>query len=166
MSGDAADTNGLPGGAWSRLFRWGSRMAGMEFFRFCMVGTVGFIVDAGTLALLVASLVPNPYWARLISYLLAATTTWILNRSFTFRVTGGGGKHWEWVRYVVLNAVGGGLNYGTYALLVYRFPLVYAYPVLGVVAGSAVGLVVNYSANKFLVFGRRRCEPASYTRRT
>ena len=103
----------------------------------------------------------SSHWARLSFYLLVATTTWILNRSFTFRVTGGGGKHWQWVKYVVLNAIGGGLNYGTYALLVYRFPLAYTYPVLGVVAGSAVGLVVNDSANEFLVFGRSRCEPVS-----
>ena len=125
----------------------------MRFLRFCLVGAVGFLLDAGTLYWLLAVTPLGPLPARALSYLLAATGTWLLNRRYTF------GDHRnerplnrEWVHYLAVNALGGGLNYLTYALLVLGVPAVRAQPVLGVAAGSALALLFNYFANKRLVF--------------
>jgi putative flippase GtrA len=124
-----------------------------EFLRFCMAGTVGFIVDAGVLQMLAGMLDMDPYGSRIISFLAAATVTWLLNRRYTFNADRDARLHREWARYVSINAFGGGLNYLTYALCVSQFPLVHRYLFLGVAVGSAVGLLVNYSASKYLVFG-------------
>lgn len=124
-----------------------------EFLRFCAVGAVGFIVDASILQILTGSFGMDPYGSRLISFLIAVTVTWLLNRRYTFSVDQGVRLHREWARYISINAFGGGLNYLTYALCVSQFTLVHRYLFLGVAAGSAVGLLVNYSASKYLVFG-------------
>jgi putative flippase GtrA len=125
-----------------------------EFFRFCLVGTVGFVADAGSLQLLVSWSGMNPYASRLFSYLFAATITWWLNRRFTFAACSDAAWHAQWLRYVVVNAVGGGVNYGVYAAAVFLSAFVRDHLYLGVAAGSAVGLAVNFTASRFLVFRR------------
>jgi len=127
-----------------------------EFFRFCLVGTVGFVADAGSLQLLVSLAGMNPYVSRLFSYLVAATITWWLNRRFTFAACTAAGWQAQWLRYLVVNAVGGGVNYGVYALAVFLSVFVRDHLYLGVAAGSAVGLAVNFTASRFLVF-KSRC---------
>jgi len=124
-----------------------------EFLRFCAVGTVGFIIDAGVLQILVGLLGMDPYGSRVISFLTAATVTWLLNRRYTFTAEEDARLHRQWVRYISINAFGGGLNYLVYALCVSQFALVHRYLFLGVAAGSVVGLLVNYTASKYLVFG-------------
>ena len=58
------------------------------------------------------------YGAGLVSYLVAATGTWICNRLWTFRGSGSGPAHRQWARFLAANAVGFVLNRGTYALLI------------------------------------------------
>ena len=52
-----------------------------QFLRFCIVGTIGFVVDAGSLYLIMATTGAGPYLARLFSFMMAASATWILNRN-------------------------------------------------------------------------------------
>jgi putative flippase GtrA len=123
-----------------------------EFLRFCAVGAVGFVVDAGLLQLLVVLTGLDPYSSRIVSFLVAASVTWQLNRRYTFTVAEDARLHREWLRYVSINAVGGGVNYLVYAWCVHNVDLVRDYLVIGVAAGSAVGLLVNFTASKHLVF--------------
>ena len=53
---------------------------------------------------------------------------------------------------VVVNLAGFTLNYGTYALMVASMPVVAAYPILGVAAGSIVGMFANFAVSRRLVF--------------
>lgn len=124
-----------------------------QFLRFCAVGTVGFVLDAGVLHLLLAAGWAGPYLGRVASYLVAATTTWLLNRRFTFPRSGAPRRPGEWARYVGWNAVGGGVNYATYAAALGCLAAARRWPALGVAAGSAAGLAVNFAASKWLVFG-------------
>ncbi len=55
-----------------------------ELFFFIFAGTIGFLVDTGVLYLVKAQC--GLYWGRAISFLCAASVTWILNRSRTFQV--------------------------------------------------------------------------------
>ena len=48
------------------------------------MGAVGFLVDGGLLYLLVAQGM-SPHLARLLSFSVALTTTWALNRAWTFQ---------------------------------------------------------------------------------
>ena len=38
-----------------------------QFVRFCLVGALGFVIDAGVLQLLLLTLAANPYKARIFS---------------------------------------------------------------------------------------------------
>ena len=130
--------------------------AGMEAARqllsFSIVGGVGFLVDTGTLYLAITALGTNLYSGRVLSYLVAATTTWALNRRYTFSNQRSPNPTAEWARFLAANAVGGLINYGTYALLVTVEPVAAAHPVLGVAAGSVAGLTVNFLLSRHAVF--------------
>ena len=127
-----------------------SRAAG-QFIRFGVVGAAGFLVDAG---LLYAALWAGAglYGGRALSYLGAASFTFALNRAWTFRDAPKRHAGRQWALFLAVNLIGFALNYGTYAVLVTLSPLVAANPVLGVAAGSVVGLGGNFLASRSLVF--------------
>lgn len=119
---------------------------------FSVIGVVGFLVDSAVLYALVIFFDLNPYGARLGSYLVAATTTWALNRNFTFRDQRSAHLHREWATFLVVNGVGGAINYLVYSSVIYYFSGSGLFPLLGVACGSLAGLVFNFSLSKTLVF--------------
>jgi putative flippase GtrA len=125
-----------------------------EFLRFAVVGVVGFFADSAALLLATRALGLDLYAGRVFSYLIAATTTWALHRHFTF--TGGtrSAPTRQWLKFLGANAIGGAVNYAVYAALVTYSSTVAAQPVLGVAAGSVIGLVFNFTTNKLWVFRR------------
>ena len=126
-----------------------------QFLRFSIIGVVGFVVDAATLTLVTKGLGLGLYVGRVISFLVAATATWALNRRFTFITVDTRPLVVQWLRFVSANAIGGAANYATYAVLVSLVPFVTAQPVWGVAAGSFAGLIFNFTINKFWVFRHR-----------
>jgi len=127
----------------------------MEFLRFGVVGTIGFVVDTAVLYAGLA-LGLGLYGGRAVSYLVAATTTWALNRAWTFRGRGDGPVHQQWALFLLVNLVGFAMNYGTYAALIAFVPLVAAHPVLGVAAGAIAGMFGNFVLSRQLVFGVKK----------
>ena len=123
-----------------------------QFIAFSIVGTIGFIVDAGTLHLLLATSGLGFYLGRLFSYLTAASVTWFLNRRFTFKDRRKSGRARQWGRFLIVNTSGGIVNYCIYSLLVFGYPFFQEWPVVAVAIGSLAGLVVNFTASKYLVF--------------
>jgi putative flippase GtrA len=123
-----------------------------QFIAFAMVGTVGFVVDASTLYLAMGLLNAGLYGGRVISYLVAATVTWSLNRRYTFHRQRRANKLAEWCEFLGANAIGGLVNYGTYAILVSSYAVAAAHPIIGVAAGSVAGLAVNFCLSRYVVF--------------
>lgn len=123
----------------------------LELFRFGVVGTIGFVVDTAVLLAAIAFGL-GPWFGRVLSYLVAATTTYSLNRAWTFRERSGEANLRQWARFVVVNLVGFAANYGTYAALLLFSDSVRASPVLGVAAGAIAGLGVNFTLTRRLVF--------------
>ena len=121
-----------------------------QFLRFGMVGTCGFVVDTATVYALRGALVL--YGAGMVSYLLAATSNWALNRVWTFRGQGSGPAHRQWARFLATNLVGFALNRGTYALLVTFMAAAAAQPVIATTAGAIAGIFVNFHLSRRVVF--------------
>ena len=122
-----------------------------QFLRFGVVGTVGFLVDAAVLyAGLAAGL--GLYSGRAASYVAASSTTWALNRAWTFAHKSQPAPGRQWAIFLAVNLVGFAFNYGTYAALVAWVPTVAAHPVLGVAAGALAGLAANFWLSRRFVF--------------
>jgi putative flippase GtrA len=124
----------------------------LQFGRFGVVGTIGFLVDTAVLYGGMA-LGLGLYSGRAVSYVAAATTTWGLNRIWTFRGQGGGPVLRQWALFLAVNLVGFACNYGTYAALVASVAFVAQHPVIGVAAGSLAGMIGNFLLSRRFVFG-------------
>ncbi len=123
-----------------------------QFLRFGVVGTLGFLVDSAVLLLMLWA-GAGPYGGRVVSYLAAASTTWAVNRAWTFRdAARDQPAARQWGVFVALNLLGFVANYGTYAALVAGTETVRAWPVLGVAAGSVAGMFINFAIARFVVF--------------
>jgi putative flippase GtrA len=122
--------------------------------RFGLTGALGFIVDASVLHLLVTLWDANVYVARGCSFTCAATTTWLVNRIFTFSATPKSpqGLFAEWTAYFVASLGGGCLNYAAFAIAVRLSPLIHQFPSIGVAIGTAVGMTFNFVAYARYVF--------------
>lgn len=119
---------------------------------FGVVGVIGLFVDMGVVWLCLRGAGLNPYLARVVSFLAAATTTWALNRAFTFRGARREAAHRQWAKFLAANAVGGVVNYGVYAALVSGVAFFAAVPEAAVAVGSLSGLGFNFTASRALVF--------------
>ncbi len=124
----------------------------VEFLRFAAVGVVGLFADMAALTFALEILHLDPYSGRVFSYLIAATTTWALNRRFTFARAEESSAFKQWVKFLGANAIGGVVNYAVYAAIVSLTVIGAAWPQIGVAAGSIAGLFFNFSVNKFWVF--------------
>lgn len=134
------------------------RRAGIQFISFACVGVLGFVVDAAVLHVAMTRFGAGHYGGRVISYLCAATTTWALNRRFTFRELRGANRVSEWARFLAANAIGGLVNYSLYAVAVATSDFVARFPTIGVAVGSVAGLAVNFTLSRFHVFTGTRTQ--------
>lgn len=126
------------------------RAVAASFVRFATVGTTGLVVD--TAVLYAVKGVLGLYWAAVPSYLVSATWTWWLNRSWTFRGQGSGPLWRQWLRFLGVNLLGLVCNRSTYFALVTASATCRAYPVLALAAGAVAGLFANFFMSRRLVF--------------
>ncbi len=124
----------------------------VQFLKFGIVGLVGFIVDTAFLYSGIEALGLGHIAAGFFAFPFAVTITWIGNRLFTFRDHAHESLAKQWTKFATVCAVGIVFNRGTYTLMVSLIPLVYAYPVLGLLGGTATGMFFNFFASKKLVF--------------
>jgi putative flippase GtrA len=131
-----------------------------EVALFAIGGVLGLLVDAGTVQALVVWGQWNPYLARVLSFLLAATVTWAWNRRRTFADRASGrSPATEWLHWLALMGLGACVNYTTYASLLMACEPMHRWPALAAAAGSAVAALVNFSAARKVLF-RRSKRPA------
>lgn len=120
---------------------------------FALAGGLGFLVDAGVLkALIWTGLDPRP--ARLVSFLAALATTWIVNRSAAFRDRAGPPSLAEFGRYAAASAAAGAVNLGVYFGLVTAVPVFAAWPVAALAVATAASMSLNFWSYFRLVFAR------------
>lgn len=125
------------------------REAGLFF----VGGVIGLVVDAGVVQALVGLAGWNPYLARIVSFLLAATATWWWNRQYTFAHRQSGRSLLvEWLHWMGLMTAGALINYAAYALMLMAFPQLRPWPAIAVAVGSLVAALVNFSTARGVLF--------------
>ncbi|HVZ68521.1 MAG TPA: GtrA family protein [Rhizomicrobium sp.] len=136
-------------------------LAASRFLRFSVVGGFGFTVDVSVFFLLHELLSVNAYAARPFSILSAMVCTWLGNRMLTFSDRAAEGSLpilIEWLKFAATNSIGAVFNYGTFAAVIAFAPQPFDNRYFALVAGTAVGLVFNFTMSKYLVF---RAGPAA-----
>ena len=131
---------------------WRATFGRSQFLRFGLVGVAGYAVDASVLTALVELLAIDPYSARVVSFLCAATTTWGLNRRFTFARNPVRRPAGEWLGFLAVSLGGAAINYGTYVLALQFWALAFEFPALGAACGALAGFLFNFPESKHLVF--------------
>jgi putative flippase GtrA len=119
---------------------------------FLVVGTVGFSVDAIALALLTHGAGLGPYVARVLSFVVAVSATYALNRAWSFRTRASARRGPEYARYLAVQIGGVVINFACFALCIELWALFAAYPVLALAVGSIVAMAWNYAGARLFTF--------------
>ena len=128
------------------------RPLAMQFVKFGTVGTAGFIVDNAFVYTAHYVFGVGLILAGILSFFVAGSSNWYLNRLWTFRGASKGRIHYEWLRYLASNAAGFVLNRGIYIALIATSALCLRHPILALAAGSIGGLGVNFAMSRRIVF--------------
>ena len=124
-----------------------------RFAPFVGVGAVGFVVDASILTALTSGFDWSNYSARAVSFAVAITVTWLLNRNWVFIRTRNVRR--EYGAWVLTQIVGASINLGGFALLLALFSELARFPVVALMGGGILALVFNYFAARRWVFVNR-----------
>ncbi len=125
-----------------------------QLLLFGVAGVVGYVVDASITVLLEPHI--GAYVARIPAFLMAATSTWMINRTFTFGA--GSSRHtriWkEYAHYLSIMTVGLAVNYISYAIAVSVLEPKPSNLLICVGIGSLAGMGVNFVLSKRYIFNR------------
>ena len=123
---------------------------------FLCVGTGGFVIDAGSLTLLVMLFAPqtvlHTLLLRCVGFSCGVLFTWFFNKNWTFRERPDGGSL---LFYYPMMVVGALVNLGVFTACLVWLPLAARYPVVGVVVGTGTALFVNFASMRWLIFTKR-----------
>lgn len=126
-----------------------------QFFKFGIVGAVGFLVDASILLLCVHILSFSIEVSRLISFMIAVFVTWLINRSFTFFKSTIHTKKKEYFYYFTIQTLGAFLNYLIFIVLVYKFDIFENYLIFPLAIASVLVMFFNFFFIKRFVFVKK-----------
>ena len=123
--------------------------------RFAVVGALGFCVDGGILYALI-TMGCGPYLARAISFPLAVSVTWYLNRNWTFVIgNSGASKGKQYAEYFAVQVAGALTNYACYVAVLQFIEPTARGALLALAIGAMLGLIVNFLGVRLLVFSAR-----------
>ncbi len=123
-----------------------------QFIKFGIVGFLSFLVDAGIYLIVTRYLFVFYIIAKMISFVLAATNSYIFNRAWTFRSKNAQIGQ-EFSKFFIISAIGLGLNSLIMFLAVDKIKL---HDLVSLVIATALTMFWNFTANKFWTFRERQ----------
>ena len=131
-----------------------ARIWGSTLFRFAFVGGAGFVVDSAVFAVGFYLLAVPVFPARMVSFVFAATATWLGNRIFTFNAREGSVFR-QWLTFFTSACISALPNFMVFSLVVYLFGNEGYIPYAALVGGILVGMLSNYFLCKKWVFASK-----------
>jgi len=128
----------------------------VRFLRFVLAGSTAFLVDAGTLTVLVSIAGWPPTWSRGISFAIAVTVNWLIHRNHVFEATSA--PRSEYVRFMTVQILGAAINLSIYFLLIAYSPQLGRWPVIPLAIGAAASMFVTYFSAARFVFVRKAAD--------
>ncbi|OMH23817.1 hypothetical protein BKD30_10590 [Tersicoccus phoenicis] len=126
-----------------------------EILKFGTVGAVGYVINNGVWFLLVHGPMQDSYAkARVVSGIVATLFAWVANRYWTFRHKRQPNKVRELVQFLVINAIGVGIEAGCVWFTVYVLGLTDTTSsfIAGGVIGLGLGTIFRFIAYRYWVF--------------
>ncbi len=97
--------------------------------------------------------------AWVTSFFVAASSTWAMNRAFTFADRRGAQQGGEWAAYVLVAGAGALAHFAVFWLVTGFVGFFIRQPAMGIIPGSLASFVVTYLGASRLVFVRPRNAP-------
>ncbi len=131
----------------------------MRVLSFGLVGAAGAAVHIGAFWLLqrLAGIGNSTAW--ILAFFVAATSTWAMNRAFTFQDRANAEQTSEWLRYLAIAGAGAVAHFAAFHLAIWFVPLLTQHPALAIIPGSLASFVVTYAGASLLVFRSARKSP-------
>lgn len=117
-----------------------------RFKKFCVVGGIGFVVDCVSFIAL-SMAIDNILFARIISFWIAASTTWLGNRTLTFASHNSDSTVFQWAKHMASAHLSGMIN-----ILVFSYALIIVETPIAFCLGVSIGTVSNYFFSLYFVF--------------
>ncbi|AAO91344.1 GtrA family protein [Coxiella burnetii] len=131
-----------------------------SLIRFLTIGVIGLLIDITFLYLFRHEMGLIP--AKILSYVIAVTITWFLNRCFTFR-SQDSRRVQEWMRYAFIYAITGCIHVLMFTALVYRYPVLHTHPIFALIITAVVIAFINFGFTKYFAFKKRSiAEPSLF----
>ena len=123
---------------------------------FAVVGAIGFLIDASFLTILMTGFGFDHYTARAISFTVAVTSTWYMNRRWVFARQAVQMSGREYMSYVVVQVIGAMINLLVFVAAIELIDDLVEIPVIPLAMGAAVALLFNFCASSRFVFADNR----------
>lgn len=123
--------------------------------RFALVGGIGFVADAFLFAIVYYGGQWPIMQARILSFIFAATVTWLGNRVFTFADQRATGKFLQWVKFMGCATISALPNFIVFKLATYALGNEGVSAMLALVFGVMAGMVSNFLFSHLWVFRSR-----------
>ncbi len=124
----------------------------MDFVKFLMVGGSGSVIDLIAVYLSCEFFEIRFRLARIIGFLLAVTSNFLLNKSITFNRP----QHLPAIRqyplFVLICAIGLSLNWVVSVNLYEHFPFFNHYYLAAAFIGTIAGFLINFAGSKYIIF--------------
>lgn len=125
-----------------------------QFIVFCLVGVSNTVIDFFTYILLTRFIdFFSKYFllANIISFIMAATNSYILNRTYTFKSSNGNIKK-EYIRFILVSCIGLCINTMILFSLVHLFSM---HDIKAKMCAVVVVIFWNFTINKLWTFNNR-----------
>ncbi|CAH0539484.1 GtrA family protein [Vibrio marisflavi] len=138
-------------------------MFSQKIMKFAMVGGLGFVVDTIVFSLAIYVLRTDLLTARVVSFILAATTTWLGNRLFTFSEREKEDKIKQWSKFFFSALISAMPNFAVFQVTIYFLGSSGLAPFIALVLGVLTGMFSNFTLSHLWVFNEKNIETkASY----
>ena len=127
-----------------------------QFFKFCLVGLSGLLIDVAILLVLVDFFLLDPRVAAIFSFCVAVSWNYFLNRNWTFAAVKISGIYYSYPIFFIVTLSGLGVRIGVMHLLIEYFNMGEGHwYVLASCIGIVTGTVTNFFGSKYIAFSKK-----------
>jgi putative flippase GtrA len=127
-----------------------------EIIRFLAVGSVGyavnFVVFFGLRGRISPDIATSRLGALLAGFVVAASTTWICHRLYTFKRARRLPLARQWIAFLASSAIGAGVYTASVFALFHAWPILKHLPAIAMLLGSGGSAVLNFTLSRLFVF--------------